>query len=309
MIRTLSVLSVVLAGAFLPADAAAQAADSTRRVERARRELGAPDSTRVRILRLRDGSSLTGRVIEIDSAAVRFASAVGTVTIPLAEVVDVREVAGRDPHTGEYWFASPNPTRLLLAPTGRMLKQGDGYFSVHEVIFPGFAYGLTDRVSIGGGMSVLPSEDFLRDNAVYVTPKVGLIARKNVNVAVGAVALTWPDFDTDSRDVFGILYAVGTLGGPNASVTGGIGYGYAGSDLADRPALMLGADLRFSRYVSFVTENYRFPTSRDVDNDPLISYALRLMVEKAAIDVGFINVLGQEIFFPGTPYIGFVYNF
>jgi len=309
VIRLLSVLFVLLAGALLPTDVAAQATDSTRRIERVRREIGAADSTRVRILRLRDGSSLTGRVVGMDSAAVRFASAVGTVTVPLSEIADVQEVAGRDAHTGEYWFVSPNPTRLLLAPTGRMLKQGDGYFSVHEVVFPGFAYGVTDRVSFGGGMSVLPSDDFLRDNVVYVTPKVAVVARKDVNVAVGALALAWPDPDDESLDMFGILYAVGTLGGPNASVTGGIGYGYVGSDLADRPALMLGADLRFARHVSFVTENYRFPTSADADNDPLISYALRLMVEQAAVDVGFVNFLDEDISFPGFPYVGFVYNF
>jgi hypothetical protein len=37
-----------------------------------------------------------------------------------------------------------------------MLKQGERYFADYELFFPGFAVGVTDYLSIGGGVSILP---------------------------------------------------------------------------------------------------------------------------------------------------------
>src|SRR5687768_16544543 len=36
-------------------------------------------------------------------------------------------------------------TRLFLAPTGRPLRGGEGYFSDHWIFFPGLAYGVSDN--------------------------------------------------------------------------------------------------------------------------------------------------------------------
>jgi len=45
----------------------------------------------------------------------------------------------------------------MFAPTGRPLGKGDGYFSNHYVVFPGVTYGITDHVSVAGGVSVVPA--------------------------------------------------------------------------------------------------------------------------------------------------------
>ena len=50
----------------------------------------------------------------------------------------------------------PNYSRLLFGPTGRPLKKGDGYFSDYELAFPGVAVGITDNLSIAGGISIVP---------------------------------------------------------------------------------------------------------------------------------------------------------
>ncbi len=63
--------------------------------------------------------------------------------------------------------ASSNHTRLLFSPTGRPLGKGQGYFSDHYVVFPSVAYGLTDNLSIGAGMSVVPGMS-LDEQLLYV---------------------------------------------------------------------------------------------------------------------------------------------
>ena len=52
----------------------------------------------------------------------------------------------------------------------------------------------------------------------------------------------------------GILYGVGTFGGPNSNFTVLVGYGFADTDFADRPLIVLGGESRVGRRTFFVTE-------------------------------------------------------
>lgn len=81
--------------------------------------------------------------------------------------------------------AHTNQTRLLFGPTGRSLDGGSGYLASHLIFFPSFAYGLTDRVTIGGGFSLIPDVS-IDDQLFFVTPKVGLVRSEQLNLAVGA---------------------------------------------------------------------------------------------------------------------------
>src|ERR671910_748837 len=70
---------------------------------------------------------------------------------------------------------NPNATRLLFAPTGRMLEQGEGYFNDTYLLLLSVHGGVTSRFTLGGGMSVVPLANFT-DNALYIMPKIGLVA-------------------------------------------------------------------------------------------------------------------------------------
>src|SRR5688572_16838701 len=50
------------------------------------------DSTQVQVIRLRDGSSIVGRVTEIGADTVRFAAQSGTLAIARTDIVELREV-------------------------------------------------------------------------------------------------------------------------------------------------------------------------------------------------------------------------
>ncbi len=263
-------------------------------------KLHVADSTELQILTLRGGSTLIGRITSIGADSLTIDASVGKVSLAIASLTDVRSVSPDRMKEGEYWFPNPNSTRLFFAPSGRMLERGDGYVSDYEVFFPGAAYGVTDNVSIGGGMSLFPAG--IDQQLFYFTPKIGAEVRDNVNLAVGALVVGGiPDEAT-----VGIVYGVGTFGPPDASITAGLGYGFAGTTVARNPVAMIGGEFRVARRVSLVTENYVI-----VDNNsanPLFSYGVRLMGEKMTVDLALFNASGSGSPI-GFPFVDFVFKF
>ncbi|MGH7603372.1 MAG: hypothetical protein ACRENK_05150 [Gemmatimonadaceae bacterium] len=214
----------------------------------------------------------------------------------MARITQIKEIATADLHQGEYWFPNPNSTRLFFAPSGQMLKKGEGYFSDYELFFPGVAYGLTDNVTIGGGFSLLPAG--VEDQAYYLTPKVGFSLSDQVHLAAGVL------FAGTRGGTGGVYYGVGTYGNDNASVTVGGGYGFAGGEIEAKPVGMIGGELRIAPRVGIVTENYLLPIS---DNNLLYSFGFRFMAEKITTDLALVNVSGSHII--GIPYVDFVFRF
>jgi hypothetical protein len=71
------------------------------------------DSTQVQVIRLRNGSSIVGRVTEVGPDTIRFAATGGTLALTRADIIDVRNVAKSSMHRGEVWPVNPNATRLF----------------------------------------------------------------------------------------------------------------------------------------------------------------------------------------------------
>lgn len=263
------------------------------------------DSSQVQVIRLRDGSSIVGRVTEAGPDTVRFATNAGTLAIARADISELREVDRSAMRNGEVWPATPNATRLLFAPTGRMLAKGEGYFNDTYLFLVSVQGGLSSRFNLGGGLSVFPTGDFT-DNVLFITPKVGVYASPKLNVAVGALAgFVGALVDEGENASFGVIYAVGTAGSPDASISFGTGLAYAGGNFADTPVAMLGAEARLGRRMSFITENYVIPNE---DVNSLISYGLRFFGEKLSVDLAFWNA-PQDMLFPGIPYVAFSVKF
>lgn len=263
------------------------------------------------ILRTRDGSLFVGRLLADDGESVRFLTIGGIVVVRRTDVVELRAVAARAVRQGQYWAPDPNDTRLFFAPTGRMLAKGDGYFSDTYLLFLNFVGGVSSNFTMGGGFSIIPSDN-PQNNIVYITPKVRLLQSERVNIAVGALAAFagFEDFsDDDWERNLGILYGVGTFGGPEASMTFGAGWGYTGNGIADQPVLMIGGASRAGRRFTLVTENYIFPSSGDMNG--LVSYGVRLLGEKLSVDLAFFNLVGtgSTFLFPGIPYINVAMKF
>ena len=262
-----------------------------------------PDENSVQILTLEDGSTILGRITEIKAKDIVFKSDVGDLTIPRSKIEKIELVSKSSIKKGKYWFENPNSTRLYFSPTARMLKKGDGYFSDYFILLPGIAYGVTDNITIGGGMSLVPWVD-LNDQIFYFTPKIGLKASPNTNFAAGALIIALPEVD-DESPLVGILYGVGTFGSADGGLTIGLGYGFVDDQVADKPMFMIGGEKRFARRISFISENWILPGVEV----PLISYGFRFFGEGISVDLGLFNTMGNNLFFPGFPWVDFVVNF
>jgi hypothetical protein len=187
-----------------------------------------------------------------------------------------------------------------------MLERGEGYFNDTYLLFLSVQGGITSRLTLGGGLSVVPFDDF-SDNVVFVTPKIGVIASPKFNLAIGGLAGFVGGLADEGEDAsLGVLYVVGTVGSPDASLTFGTGLAYAGGQFADTPVVMLGAETRLGRRISFITENYLIPNE---DVSSVISYGLRFFGEKLSVDLAFWNMPGEDAVFPGIPYVAFSVNF
>lgn len=301
--------ATALGSAVVLASGAARAQADSAAVARLRTQLRATDTAAVAVVRTRDGSTLVGRVVRVTDDSVRLRGTGGETQLALAAVASLRTApASAVRPDGTVWFPNPNPTRLLFAPTAFALPRGQGYFSDYYIVLPGIAYGVTDRVSIGGGVSLIPGAG--SQQLLYFTPKVQVARREGAALAVGGLFAAIPNFGLDDdgrRDTksFGLLYGVGTVGSADNNATLGVGFGYVGRTFSSRPAVMLGGQTRVTRRVALVSENYFVPGAYD---GALVSYGVRLMGEQLAFDLGFFN-LTSGLIFPGVPYVGAVVNF
>jgi hypothetical protein len=243
----------------------------------------------VQAVKLASGTTYYGNVREsADSVFVEMATG-GTVTLPRWQVRSVRPVRGKLSN-GEFWTQDLNETRLFFGPTARTLSSGEGYVSVYELILPFVGYGVTDRVTLAGG--VLPFFGEGLPVVGYVAPKVQVVARDGMQAAVGGLAFV----STESEESVGIAYGVMSFGrSSDASVSLGAGFGYAGSDLASTPVLMAGGERRTSRRMKLISENWIFP-----GDGVILSFGTRLMGERMSADLGFaVPMFGEgAILFP-----------
>jgi hypothetical protein len=284
-----AVIVVAVMSVFCSATAFGQA------TARQREELSHIDSTRVVSITTTDGSTFVGRVVAVHPESIELQTASGRVTVLFA-MIKPKGSIGKPGREG--WFENPNKTRLFFAPTGQMLEKGEGYFSDYEVLFPGVAYGVTDNISIGGGISLIPTG--IDNQLFYITPKVGFSPSPKLHLAIGAIAATVPH-----NDPFGAVYGVGTVGDGDESLTGGIAYGFAGTEFSSEFAVVAGGEKRISKSIALVTENYFVPSEV---GHPLVSGGVRFMGEKLTVDLALFNLVGDAVF-PGFPFVSFVYKF
>jgi hypothetical protein len=267
---------------------------------------------------LKDGGRLVGTIVSEDETALTLLTAAGLelrlVRDAIASVTPGSDARG----AGRPELGDPNDTRLMFAPTGRPLARGNGYFSDHYVLFPGFAYGLTDNLSLSGGVSTIPTLG-LADQLFYVSTQLGFQPTEKIAFSIGGLYAG----GTQESLGAGVLYGVTTLGRPERSLTVGLALGAVRDeeDLANehgefigrttrwrsRPIVMAGGTFRLARRASLVSENWFFvdrPLSQQT-----FGLALRLFSDRISVDVGFLIVPGIiDEGFP-IPWLSFSYHF
>ncbi|HEU4452511.1 MAG TPA: hypothetical protein VFR81_05595 [Longimicrobium sp.] len=292
-IRVLAAAAALGCAALAPSEARAQA-DTV--------PLAAPDT--LLEIRLADGSIVYGRIVsESGGRLVIQTSAGARIEVDRAQVRSTRAVRGvaRD---GQVWFDDPHRDRLFIGPTGRSLPAGEGFFGVYELFVPVVSYGLTDWLSITGGIPILPGAI---GNIAYVEPKlrVPLGPASPVQLSAGASIF----FSTDGEGAAGLLYGAGTYGGEDHALHLAASFPFltgAGddTDVGEEPVIMLGGETRVSRRIKLLSENYFLPESG------VVSIAgVRIFGERLSADAGLGILFGDDCSECILPVVNFAYAF
>jgi hypothetical protein len=254
-------------------------------------EIQVPAGDAIQRLTLTDGSQLFGRIESIEADMVTFRSLAGVVlTVSRSDITDLRMVQGRVVR-GEFQPIDPHHTRLLFAPTGRALRRGEGYVGVYYVL-PFVQVGITDRLSVGGGSPLYFGSG---DRPFWFTPKLQVVAREKAQVAAGVIHITGiDDFNA------GIAYGVTTFGPAEKSGTVGLGYAYSGDDRA--AIVMLGAELRTSRRIKWITENWIWR-----GGNGFLSGGVRFLGERLSADLSLVFPLVEDPV--AFPLVSFAWSF
>ncbi len=278
------------------------------------------------VVTLKDGSRLVGAVVRETEGTLTFRTNAGLEVELARETVASLSAATPGVPQGPVSaapaeFSEPNDTRLMFAPTGRPLGKGDGYFSDHYVVFPGFAYGLTDHLSVSGGVSVVPGLN-LEEQVFYVSSTVGWRLSKKAALSLGGLYAT----GSDANEAGALLFGVASFGSSNRSLSVGLSlaatrnqeYRYDGRDeyvsssrwsLRDAPVLMVGGTVRAGKRVSLVAESWLFPGHDFQLSEQPLGVAVRFFGERLSVDVGVVLV--AEILDEGfpIPWLSFSYHF
>jgi hypothetical protein len=293
MNRCLALL-VLLFGLALPLDAQRVSIDS----------VVVSDTTQRHLLRLRDGSSITGRIIVVTVDSVRVRTDAGEMSLGRGAIQEVRVVGAGRFRNGEYWFENPHATRLLFSSTAFPLERGSGYYSNTLLAFHAVAAGVTDRLTLGAGVAWFPGID-LDETFYYLLPKYTVINGEQNKLAVGALVGLLPFGGFDDASTAGLLYAVGTTGSRDSNLSAGLGWGYIGDELERDPVVMIGGQHRFGRRLSFISENWIFPVGGGFTG--VYSYGLRFLGEGLTADLAYVSLFRGNT--GGIPWLGFSFKF
>ena len=273
-------------------------------------------------IKMTDGSSLVARVIDQDDQRLRIVTAGGLAMEIARASVERIDRGGREDASSRP--SDSNYTRLLFSPTGRPLGKGEGYFSDHYVVFPGVAYGITDHLSVGAGVSVVPSLG-LGEQLFYVAPRFG--QQFSERVAVSAGVLYAHAGGEGDQGGLGLGFAMATLGKPDKSLT--LGGGVARTieydsvtrivngrtvyetrkHAAHTPVIVVGGTVRVAPRIALVSENWLVLHEDFNIKEQPFALGVRFLGDRLSADVGVI-LIGELIDegFP-IPWLSVTYHF
>ena len=219
------------------------------------------DTTLIQIETI-EGNSYAGTILSQDSLVIKFRTTnIGDISINKTEIKKIIPISKEMIKEGRVWFDNPQAARYFWAPNGYGLKEGEAYYQNVWVLFNQFSVGITDNISIGGGLVPL----FLFAGAstpIWITPKFSIPIVEN-SIHLGGGALLGVVLG-EANSGFGILYGVSTFGSKNYNVNVGIGYGYAGDSWSKSPVVNISALLRTGPRGYFISENYYIRAGDDI---------------------------------------------
>jgi hypothetical protein len=259
------------------------------------------DSTKIFKIELKDGSIYIGSILQKDSVSLVLRTlSIPKIEIPVSSVKSIDEVDKSNFKNGSYWYPNPHATRYFYAPSAIGLKKGEGYYQNTYLLLNSFNVGITNHISIGGGLELL-STFITKDPIFFITPKVGFKVSEKFHAGGGLLFTRIPG------TTLGTMYGTGTYGSKDHNITSSLGWGFVDGEFSQRPILTLSGMTRISKRAALVSENWLIPTDGYYG---LFSYGVRFFGEKIAVDLAFINNRDiAELIIIGIPFVSFTVKF
>lgn len=256
-----------------------------------------------------DGNEFVGSILSEDTEKIVLKTEkFGDLSIFKSDIKSQKLVEKEQMIKGELWFDNPQATRYFWAPNAYGLKKGEGYYQNIYVFWNQASYGITDNISIGGGL--FPTFLFGAPTPVFLTPKFSIpVVEDKFNIGGGALLGTVIGQDVDNIG-FGIAYGLTTFGSRDSNVSISLGYGYADGHWADSPLVNISGLHRVSKRIYILTENYYIKI--EDKSVGLISVGGRWIIKKAALDFLLIRPVAKDLDMGGfiaAPIIGFTIPF
>lgn len=253
-----------------------------------------------------DGNEYIGIIVEQTAESVRIKTQnLGELVIKTADVKKISTISQTLSKDGTYWLDNPQATRYFWAPNAYNLKAGEGYYQNVWILFNQAVFGLTDHFSAGIG--TLPTFLFAgAPTPVWVTAKFSFpVAENKFNLGAGALAGT---VIGEEGTGFGILYGISTFGSKDQNLNIGLGWAYAGGEIANRPTINISAMIRTGPKGYFLTENYLVSTADELA--VLMIIGGRRIIKRTGLDYGLMVPIGADMdSFVALPWLGLTFPF
>jgi len=263
------------------------------------------DSIKTRVETI-DGNEYIGVIQEKTADKIRLKTdKLGEITILTSDIKRISEVTQAIAKDGTYWLDNPQSTRYFWAPNGYNLKKGEGYYQNVWVFFNQAVFGLTDHISAGAGVVPL----FLFAGAptpAWITAKFSVpVVENKFNLGAGALVGT---VIGEEKTGFGILYGISTFGSKDKNLNIGLGWAFAGGEMAKNPTVNISAMIRTGPKGYFITENYFIGTPDEFV--VMMMVGGRRIIKRTGLDFGAVIPISSEM--DGlvvAPWLGFTIPF
>ena len=227
------------------------------------------------------------------------------ITIPKSDIKSRKEVSIKQIKDGKYWFNNPQPTHYFISSSGYGLKKGEGYYRNVDLFINSFSYGLTDNVSLGGGIAPLSilANGALSPTFVFATAKLSIPIKEKINISGGVFLMTNLDENTGG---VGTVYGVSTFGTRDNNISVGLSYGFAENKLIKYPLLNIGGIVRVTRTMSLIAELHSIGIRRA---GMLLAFGGRSIIKRASLDYGIIIPVVENVGTLPIPWLGFTIPF
>jgi hypothetical protein len=221
------------------------------------------------VITLSDGSEHVGQIESAESKFLNFLTRENKIIrISKSEIKDVvayedsrlareEKAALRMKETGQDTIVRPeytdaNLNRMIIFPTARPMKPWQWYIQLNELFFPFAAVGIGNFLTLGGGISLLPT---MPEQIIYLSPKITPLHSENLSLAAGVFFVT-STHKVEITEGMGVAYTMATIGDKERSFSVGLGWGFSGENFSNKPIVILGGDIKIGRNLKLIAETW-----------------------------------------------------